>query len=378
MPVTARRMAIDSRAVRGYVLARRQLTGAVVVGTLAAALSLMRLLYAPRVTTDFDQWHYAARVLLGGQSPYDQIGPGRTFEWNWPLFYPLPAVILTTPLAWLSAGAGRVVFAAISGSVFGYAICRDGWFRLSTCLGAAFLIAVWTNQWSLLITSACFVPAAMIALAAKPNIGLAVASAISTSRQVRWLLLPAGVVALSLLIEPAWAGRWVAAVRTMEHGSAPLLHPGGFLLLLALWRWRRPEARLFVVLACVPQTASLYDLVPLFVVPRSLRSTTVLALLTHALFLAIVVTGPFASFNEYARQLGRLAVWFVWLPVLGMIMVRPNVWQEATAAHTPPTTGSSLRGRGLALSRADAWLLVLAGACTVLLTWVSLVTRARG
>jgi hypothetical protein len=378
MATSARRTGADSRDVREYVRAHPQLAGAVVVGLFATALALMRLLYAPGVTTDFDQWHHAARVLLGGGNPYDQIGPGRAFEWNWPLFYPLPAVIFTTPLALLPAGTGRVVFAATSGFVFGYAICRDGWYRLATCLGAAFLIAVWTNQWSPLITSAYFLPAAMIALAAKPNVGLAVASAISRPRDLRWLLLPAGAAAFSLLIDPAWPARWLTAVRAMEHGAAPVMHPGGFLLLLALWRWRRPEARLFLVLACVPQTASLYDLLPLFVVPRTLRSTTVLALLTHALFVAIVITGPFASFNEYVRQLGRLAVWFVWLPVLGMILVRPNVWREDPAARVPPADGRSLRQRAMALSRADAWLLALAVSCAALLTWVSLVTRARG
>jgi hypothetical protein len=48
-----------------------------------------------------------------------------------------------------------------------------------------------------------------------------------------------------------------------------LLRPGGVLLLLALIRWRLPEARLLAALACVPQTVGLYETLPLFLIPRT-------------------------------------------------------------------------------------------------------------
>src|SRR5215212_9879963 len=39
---------------------------------------------------DFDQIWFAARAVLAGRNPYHLIGPGRTFVWEFPFFYPLP------------------------------------------------------------------------------------------------------------------------------------------------------------------------------------------------------------------------------------------------------------------------------------------------
>lgn len=343
------------------------------LGVFAGALALARALHEPGWPTDFDQFHFAARRLLQGGNPYDDIGPGRAFQWDWPLYYPLPSVLLVMPLAWLPVVAGRVVFATASGAVLGYALSREGLWRLPVAFSAAFMIAIFRSQWSPLITAAFFLPWAAVFLAAKPNVALPVLAGARSWRYAA-LLVGIGAVAgaISLVAQPAWPLDWWRALQTKHYVSAPVLNPGGFLLLLALVRWRRPEARVFAVLACIPQTPSLYDLLLLFLVPRTVRETTLLSLLTTALFAFIVATGPFEDFYRYAYHLERAATWIVWIPVLLMILRRPNV-----AGDDGPRLASnvSLRQWIEALPRVDAILLALAGASAGLLIWLTLNTQ---
>ena len=70
------------------------------------------------------------------------------------------------------------------------------------------------------------------------------------------------LVGLCFLVWPGWVPEWLASVARTPHKSH-LLRPGGFLLLLALLRWRRPEARLLAVLSLMPQTTALYEALPL-------------------------------------------------------------------------------------------------------------------
>src|SRR5690606_18650319 len=130
---------------------------------------------------------------------------------------------------------------------------------------------------------------------------------------------------VALLARPDWVLEWIASLRTKEFVSAPITNPGGPLVLLALLRWRRPEARVLAALACVPQTPSVYDLVPLLVIPRTMREVSVLALLTSALFSISVALGPYTSFNDFAHTLERWAIWVVYIPALLMVLRRPNV-----------------------------------------------------
>lgn len=345
--------------------------GATIVGTLALLLALGRALREPGWATDFDQFHFAARALLRGGNPYTQIGPEGAFRWDWPLYYPLPTVLLVVPFAWLPVAAGRVAFAAVSGGVLGAAACRNGYWRLPLCLSASFLIAIFRSQWSPLVTSAFFLPWAALFLAAKPNVALAVVAGARSRRHLAWMLgLGAVLGAVSVVVRPGWIIDWVSVQFTREFISAPVVNPGGFLLLAALFRWRRPEARILAVLACVPQTPSLYDLLPLFVIPRTLRETTVLSLLTTALFLVVVVSGPFEAFNTYVHVLERWAIFVVYLPALWMVLRRPNV---PTDPPRPPATDGPA-GWLASLPRLDALLLALATVSAVLLAWLAMVT----
>jgi hypothetical protein len=52
-------------------------------------------------------------------------------------------------------------------------------------------------------------------------------------------------------------------------------------LLIALLRWRRPEARVLAALACVPQTMRFIDQLPLLAVAQSFRQSLLVSLLSY-------------------------------------------------------------------------------------------------
>jgi hypothetical protein len=100
---------------------------------------------------------------------------------------------------------------------------------------------------------------------------------------------------------------------------------GGPLVLLALLKWRRPEARLLAAMACVPHTLLPYETLPLFLVPQTwleacvLLAGTTLAVILHG------VGAPYASATEWVAASGVWTIWCVYLPCLVMVLRRPNV-----------------------------------------------------
>lgn len=361
---------------RPPILRRPEIAGAVVVGTLALLLSLARTLHEPAWSTDLDQWYYAARALLEGRNPYDVVGPSSEFRWDWRLNYPLPTVLLVLPLTLFPVAAARVCFSALGGAVLGYALGRDNFRRIGLVLSAAFLVAVSRNQWSPFITAAYFVPLAAVFLAAKPNMAVPFVAGMTSWRHLRWIVgVGLAVAAVSLIARPAWPLDWMESLRRMEYIVSPVMRPGGLLYALAILRWRRPDARIFLALVCVPQTPSLYDLLPLYVLTRTVREVSVLSLLTHALLLTIVVLGPFPSFDRYAYTLGYLSTFMIYLPVMIMLLRRPNKRHDEPDPPSAPFTLAVLRARLEALSRTDAVLLLANAAAAALLIWLTMTTR---
>jgi hypothetical protein len=268
---------------------------------------------------DFDLCWVAARALLERRDPYAAVV---TAGWPWPMYYPMPAVLLALPFALLPMPVARAVFAGLGSGLLVYGLSRRGWWAVWVLASGAFLHALWTVQWSPLLTAAVLLPTLGGVLAAKPNIGAAL-----------WIGYPSRIaalgalalVALGFLLLPGWPRSWLAAVELASHLRPLVLRPGGVLLLLALARWRRPEARLLVALACVPQSGLPYETVPLFVVPRNRREMLLLGLLTHV---ALGVIAWIIHAESYAETLTRSWPWMlglVYLPVLLVVLRRPNV-----------------------------------------------------
>jgi hypothetical protein len=305
-----------------------RLTRAAIAATVSLAAGLYVWAYAranPDFVSDFDQLWASGRALLDHRNPYDVVGPRGAFLWKWPLYYPLPAVILVAPLGAMSVVAARIVFAAVSVGLFAYAITRDGWGRLLLLLSISFVTAVELVQWSPLLAAGMLLPWIGWVAAAKPNLGAAMAAHASSRMALVVMFIGSTVLIIaSFVILPGWLGPWLENVRSAPHFIAPVVRPGGILLLAVLAKWRRPEARLLAALACVPQTPTFYDHVLVLLVARSARESLVLVCLTFGVYFAVAFAAPFDSFQQWGDFVANATLALVYAPAVIMVLLRPN------------------------------------------------------
>jgi len=99
---------------------------AVVCGTLAFA-AFRR---TPDHVADFDQLWHASRALFDGRDPYSAVGPGRAFDFPWPLYYPVPALLIVAPLVVLPLLFARVALVCIGAWLLAYATPLVGFHAL--------------------------------------------------------------------------------------------------------------------------------------------------------------------------------------------------------------------------------------------------------
>src|SRR5688572_21189789 len=320
---------------------RTRVVVALVFGALTAAYATARGLHEPLWPTDFDQLWHAARSLVEGGNPYDTVGPGRPFPWQWPLYYPLPAVIIAVPFAMLPVLWARIAFSAVSGAVLGWALgprVRTHWPIL---LSAAYIISSSRAQWAPLLLASTWVPALAFVVTAKPTVGLAAVAALRRNGMIRAIISCVLIVVVSFIVAPDWVSSWCEAISSAPHirAAVTVLPVGPFLALAAL-RWKRPEARLFLAMVAIPHTPSVYDLLLLFFACRSVRETMILGLLTQAVYWGIVMFGSFHTFDAYAEGIGLTIIYVVYLPVLLAILLRPNRAEEpAELIEAQPVPG---------------------------------------
>jgi hypothetical protein len=286
------------------------------VGLLSGAVCWLAYRVPPASTSDFELIWVGARALLSGADPYAVVPSTGT---HYPLYYPLTAIVVGIPFAALPFEWGRVLWAAVSGSAFAWAALRYGRGLPTALLSANFLNAVIQGQWSPLLVAAAVLPALSWLLAAKPSIGAALFAAFPSRRAAIGGL---ALVAIALAIFPTWPARWLESVRLSIHMS-PLGSPGGFVLLLALIRWRQPEARLLAGLACVPQIIGLYDTLPLFLIPRTRWQGYALAGLSYvAAFgqVAMVPRHPGMPLETMLAARWPFIFFCLYLPALVMVL----------------------------------------------------------
>ena len=271
--------------------------------------------------TDFAQIWHAAKALVAGLDPYAAIGPGTSFPQPYPLFYPLPAVLIGTPFTALSVRWADAAFAAISAGFLLFAVLRSERHRLLLIVSAPFIYATWLSQWSPLLTAAALVPIFGFLLVAKPTIGAAL---FFYRPDLRAVLGIAILVALSFAIQPNWASEWRTSLRSTGHMVVPIVHGAGPLLALAILRWRRPEARLLLAMACVPQTAILYEALPLALIPGGFAEMSVFVALSWVACEWWVHTGLNLSMSAQTLHSVHIIVPLLYLPCLIMVLRRPN------------------------------------------------------
>lgn len=304
---------------------KRRVAVATMVGILAALVAVIRFVRNAWHPSDFGQSWFGARALLHGANPYELVGPGLQYDWPWKLFYPATSMVIALPLSFFPEVVATFLFVAISSALLAYAVTEDGWQRLPLFLSWPFVVAALAGQWSPILAAAILLPSLAWVLVAKPNIGLAVLAATSSRRLVRIALLGGLVItAVSIGLFPAWPRAWLSNVASQQHIGAPITRIGGVAVLLALLRWRRPEARLIVALACVPQTNNWYEGLPLLLVASTFRETLFLSLISTLGYVLPPYLMTARNEVEFNAQVGALMVALCYLPATLLVLRRPN------------------------------------------------------
>lgn len=242
---------------------------AVAAGLLGYVLVSTGLSATPNMLAKDFTWAWrAARALLLGHDPYQVIQATGRFPFSAPFFYPLPAAIVALPVAALHPIRAGALFFGASSALLGFALTRERLAPLIVFASPAYLMAAANVQWSPLVMASTLLPGAMALAVVKPNLGLA-----AFAYRPSWRAIAGGAVfiAISLAILPRWPLEWLATFSQLPQHAPPIARTGGFLLLLALYRWRVPEGRLLVALACVPQVFYFYDQLLLWLLPRSTK-----------------------------------------------------------------------------------------------------------
>jgi hypothetical protein len=294
----------------------------VFIAVMCAVAVLVILGRVPQfVAKDFTYPWRAARVLLAGQDPYVVIQPTGVYPFESRFPYPLPAALVSIPFAGLPAAIGAALFFGLSTGGLSWALLGlgRGISGLWVLAGAPFCMALAVVQWGPLLLLGALLPAFAWTLALKPTLGLALFVWRPTRGAVIGGLL---LGALALLWVPRWPIEWVqAALHTTGH-PAFVTQPFGWLPLLALFRWRDPDARLVAVLACIPQNPYFYDQLPLALVARSGWSAFSLAALSWVGYAGTEATCLDPHFC--GAESIPWVIWFVYAPVTAMVLLRAH------------------------------------------------------
>lgn len=300
----------------------QRITVAIAIGFLSGLFVYAYAWREVRFVADLDQVWDAARALANGESPYVTMGPQRPRHHAFPFYYPLAAPALLWWGQSLPVFLVRALFSGISAALLAFAVTRENWNRLPLFLSGAYLGLLTVAQWTPLLAAVISFPVLGFVLAAKPNIGLAIMAASRTRRD--FLIVSLSALSLTVIVSVVWPGwfhEWRSTVATATHFTPLILLPFGFVMLLALLRCNRWEARLVVALSLIPQTHGPELL--LLLTPRTLRGVLLLALLSYLPYWLLVYVIPplnVAAFPAYARNAGIVTLWTMYVPALVLIL----------------------------------------------------------
>ncbi len=318
---------------------RQRTVAAIGVGLLSFALALCFRLVLHQQSSDFDQLVVGARRVLSGETPYTTTPlPGLV----WPIYYPMPALMLGLPFMGWPLPLGHATFCGISGACFGWGMTDQGGAKLFALGTWPYVLSVSLGQWGPLLLAATTMPVLGWLTIAKPNLGLALAVGYAPSwirRPALYtnLMMVAGLVLLSFLLRPRWLTEWIAVLSTpTPHMIMPVRVAGGFLLLLALVRWKEPEARTLAALAFIPQTFSSYDSLLVFLVPRTRGEALVLVAGTTIVTGIVGYVGPAQTYAETVHRFAPLRIVLVYLPAVAIVLLRRSGKSQSLTTSAIP------------------------------------------
>jgi hypothetical protein len=320
---------VSSTPVPSGVPVQRRIAIALAAGAIAWALITIRFrrggayLYA----LDFTPHWRAADAMLRGYSPYVVINAfTNLYPFGAGYLYMLPATILLLPFGYLPPQVAAAIFEGIATAVFAFALMRDGYWRLPLLASAPLYYGVVSGQTVPLVTAAFLIPWLGWLAPLKHTTG-AVGAAFTLSK--RYILGAIAVVIVSVIIWPWWPAQWWAERLDVfeKYYHIPILVTGGFLLLLGILRWRRPEARALVAMSCLPQTMFFYDQLPLVLIARNFRESVYVTAASWVgpLVGLLLVGSASMSRSELFRVNSGVIVLCYYLPSLAVILLRPNV-----------------------------------------------------
>jgi hypothetical protein len=144
----------------------------------------------------------------------------------------------------------------------------------------------------------------------------------------------AALLLISFLFVPSWLGDWLQATRGMPVHDPPFLRSWGWLPLVALLRWRKPEARLVAAMALVPQNLYFYDQLVLWLVPWNALTTIAL---TASSWVAWALTARTCTDSAYCgADAEPWIIALVYVPAVILAFLRPagpGTGRQAEASH---------------------------------------------
>ena len=302
----------------------------IVVALLIASIAASMQYFVPaggRSPSDFSPLWHGAKALLAGQDPYSLIGPEKAVNLPSAVNYPAPALLLVAPLTVFPEILAGTLFVFISSALLAFGATRAGWQLLPIFPSIVFMTSARIAQWSIIMTAVVFIPLLGFIGIAKPTAALPAIG--SSTRRSTLVAAAAGFVVLvgiSLAVLPSWPVRWMAVVQSADYFKPPILTFGGAAIALVMLRWRRDEAWLVFLAACMPQTWYPYNALILFAVARTYREACFLSLLSSAGWLVCYqyFVGEFRSEEtRFAMQNCLIAVGY--LPAVLLVLGRPNV-----------------------------------------------------
>jgi hypothetical protein len=306
---------------------RRRVLISVAIGLAAALFIGKQYGDKPNFHTDFGMSWFGAKSVLHGADPYPLVGPGRQFNYGWPLTYPATSFIALSPLGFVNEKTAAMIFVGLSSALLCFGLTRDGFYLLPLFLTEAYLNGARLGQWNIALTAILFFPWLAALAAVKPQAALPPIIGSAKKESFAWAALGGSALFFaSLLLIPGWPREWLTAMKSMPPVvHPPITWPFGFLIPLVLFRWKRKEAWLVMAMAVVPQTSAWYSTLPLFTVPRTLaQSVTLVSIATIGGVLGAEFVPDLKSYAELERYVNALHIFTMYLPAVILVLRRKN------------------------------------------------------